>query len=308
MAIHPCGENLHLIDLDLPREGFRRFISAWLYTPPGAAILVDPGPRSSIPVLLDALTSLGIRELDAILLTHIHLDHAGGAGLLAARYPAARIVCHPQGIRHMVSPAKLWEGSRKVLGEIAELYGEIAPLAAENVSYEERLTIGPVTVSALPTPGHAAHHLCFLADGILFAGEVAGITYPLEGGIYLRPATPPVFDYEIYRGSLERAAALPASRLCFGHWGCRTDPEDVFALGLRQLDAWLETVDAHLTRGSMPLEEAVFADLLAREEGMARYGELPPDIQAREKYFSTNSIRGMREYREGRRTSPGKPS
>jgi glyoxylase-like metal-dependent hydrolase (beta-lactamase superfamily II) len=297
MAVHAFGENLDLIDLDLPREGFRTFISSWLYRPGNLTILVDPGPLSTIPALLEALKKEGVDTLDYILLTHIHVDHAGGAGLLLERYPDARVICHPQGIRHMIDPAKLWEGSRKVLGDIALAYGEIIPIPTGNIAYEQRIVRGSLVIEACETPGHASHHLCFLSGEVLFTGEVAGINYPFpDGGLYLRPATPPPFSYEIYRGSLEKASLLGATRLCFGHYGSRTDAGHIFNLALEQLDNWLATVEKHRDERGDLFEERVFADLIAHDRGVHRYPELPPDIQARERYFSFNSIRGMREY------------
>jgi glyoxylase-like metal-dependent hydrolase (beta-lactamase superfamily II) len=297
MSVHALSENLWLIDLDLPREGFRTFISSWLYRPVDLNILVDPGPRSTIPVLQEALKRQGVETLDYILLTHIHVDHAGGAGLLLERYPDARVICHPQGLRHMVDPAKLWEGSLKVLGDIALAYGEIAAVPAGNIAYEQHIEAGTLTIDAVETPGHASHHLCFLIGDVLFTGEVAGISYPFgDGALYLRPATPPPFSYEIYRGSLEKASLLEAKSLCFGHYGLRTDAGPVFASALVQLDNWIATVLRHLDAGSEPFEQTVFADLVGNDAGVRRYHELPPDIQARERYFSFNSIRGMREY------------
>ena len=300
MAIHECGEYLFLVDLDLPREGFQRFISSWVYRPRNLTILVDPGPRASIPVLTDALKTLGIGKIDYILLTHIHVDHAGGAGLLLLHYPAAQVICHPQGLRHMIDPAKLWEGSRKVLGEIADLYGEIAPVRADNIRYRERIEANDVIIESFETPGHASHHLCFRIGGILFAGEVAGITYPLDGGFYLRQATPPPFSYDIYRGSIELAAASEASLICFGHWGCRRDGAKIFSLALEQLDTWLTIVGRHLEQGSDPREDAVFADFLAHDRALLLYPDLPADIRARERYFTGNSIRGIRDYLKAR--------
>lgn len=297
MSVHAICENLWLIDLDLPREGFRNFISAWLYRPGDLAILVDPGPRSTIPVLQEALKKMDIETLDYILLTHIHVDHAGGAGLLLEHDPGVRLICHPQGLRHMVAPSRLWEGSLKVLGDIALAYGEIASVPAGNISFEPHIEAGRIAIDAVETPGHASHHLCYLIGDILFAGEVAGINYPFRnGGLYLRPATPPPFSYEIYRGSLEKASLLKADRLCFGHYGIRTDAGPVFDLALQQLDNWIATVERHIEAESDPFEQSVFADLVAYDAGVRLYRDLPPDIQAREKYFSFNSIRGMREY------------
>jgi len=131
-------ERLTCIDLDQPSlEGFRRFISSWLYRGPAFTLLVDPGPLSTIPHLVGELRRLGVGRLDAILLTHIHIDHAGGAGALLREFPEARVICHPEGIRHLIAPEKLWEGSRKVLGKLAEAYGEIVPVPAEKIGFQD---------------------------------------------------------------------------------------------------------------------------------------------------------------------------
>lgn len=296
MTIHKSMENLYLIDLDQPLDGFRNFISSWIFTPGDLTILVDPGPRSSIPILVDALKEKQVKKIDYILLTHIHIDHAGGTGLLLEHYPDAKINCHPKGIRHMVNPTKLWEGTRKVLGNVAEVYGEIVPIPEDNIFYNDCIEEGETVINVLQTPGHAPHHLCYQVDDILFAGEVAGVNYPLKNGLYLRIATPPVFNYDIYRNSMEKAAAADISNICFGHYGRRQDISNVFNTAFDQLDNWLATVEKHYQAGSEPFEETVFEELLKNNRGMAYYHSLPDDVQAREKYFSFNSIRGMKAY------------
>ncbi|MDO8723064.1 MAG: MBL fold metallo-hydrolase [Syntrophales bacterium] len=286
-------ENLYLVDLDQPLEGFRKFISAWIYTPDDLTILVDPGPRSTIPLLLSALKKQEVKKIDYILLTHIHIDHAGGTGLLLKRYPQAQVICHPKAIRHMIAPGRLWESSRKILGDLAEAYGEIAPVPEKSIGYQEHIKAGEIVIAAIPTPGHAAHHLCYQAGEILFAGEVAGVTYPLEEALYLRLATPPALNYEVYRNSLDKAAALPVSRICFGHYGSREDVKNVFATAFVQLDNWLAVVEKRLRAEDEPSEESIFSELLRNDQGLPHYGDLPYDIQARERYFSLNSIRGI---------------
>ena len=114
------------IDLDQPQlEGFRQFISSWLCVTDRCTVVVDPGPLSTIPHLAAELRRHGVDHIDYILLTHIHIDHAGGTGALLREFPGALVICHPEGIRHMIAPEKLWEGSQKVLGQLAEVYGEI---------------------------------------------------------------------------------------------------------------------------------------------------------------------------------------
>lgn len=300
MAIHNPLDDLYLVDLDQPLEGFRNFISCWIYRPDGITILVDPGPRSSIPVLMNALNTKEIQKIDYILLTHIHVDHAGGTGLVVKDFPEARVICHPQGIKHMVVPLKLWEGSKKVLGHVAQAYGEIAAVPEGNIGYQEFIKTGKVDIRVFQTPGHAPHHLSYQIGELLFAGEVAGIHYPLQEGLYLRLATPPVFQYDIFRASLEKASTINISHICFGHYGHSREVKKVFDTALYQLDNWLAIVEKHLRWGSEPFAEKVFADLLENDRGLTYYADLPVDVQAREKYFSLNSIKGMREYLIGR--------
>jgi glyoxylase-like metal-dependent hydrolase (beta-lactamase superfamily II) len=296
VAIQQVRDNLHLIDLNVTLEGFRKFISAWLYRLPGATLLVDPGPGSTIPDLVESLGKLGVSSIDYVLLTHIHLDHAGGMGQLLEQYPDAQVNCHPRGIPHMVAPQKLWEDSKKVLGKVADAYGEMVPVPESNITYSERIDVGSVSIEVVETPGHAPHHVSYRAGDILFAGEVGGVYVPLEGGYYVRPATPPPFQHEIFRNSIAKVAALDVSLVCLGHYGCRQDATALFERARRQLDWWVGTVERHVTAGTEPFEEAVLADLISNDPDMAGWQSLPKDIQARERNFCFNSIRGIRGY------------
>jgi glyoxylase-like metal-dependent hydrolase (beta-lactamase superfamily II) len=300
MAIHPVSPDLQLIDLDLPREGFRRFISSWVLRRSGATLVVDPGPRATIPILLRALEGLGAQRVDGVLLTHIHIDHAGGAGLLADRYPESRILCHPKGIPHLLDPSKLWEGSRQVLGSLAEAYGQIAPVPSSRIGYQETATFGSLTVQAVETPGHAAHHLVFRVDDTLFAGELAGVSFPVAERTYQRPATPPTYFHEVFQESIDTALGLDARRLCFGHYGETLDAAGALTRARNQLDLWTETVARQREADLESLEDTVLQELLARDPLFAPYRELPPDVQRRERYFFSNTIKGMRGYVERR--------
>ncbi len=297
--------DLTLIDLDQPAlEGFQEFIGAWIVRGPDSTLVVDPGPASTIPVLLDALAAMGIRQVDGVLLTHIHLDHAGGVGQLLERFPTARALCHPKGIPHLVDPEKLWQGSRKVLGKIAEAYGPMAPVPEDRIGFAATCGVGGLTVEAFDTPGHASHHLCYRMGDVLFAGEVAGVEYETAEGPFHRPATPPRFEYAVSCASLETAAAVPARSVCLGHRGQVDDPPAFFAAARSQLDHWVAVARRHMEAGSAPWQEAVVAELLATDPLFARLGALAPDVQARERHFTGNTLQGIRGYLEQEAGTP----
>lgn len=291
-------DHLTCIDLDQPTlEGFRLFISSWLYQGDSFTLLVDPGPLSTIPLLIDSLCSHGVEHLDYVLLTHIHIDHAGGTGALLQRYPEATVICHPDGIRHLVAPEKLWEGSRKVLGVLAETYGEIVAVPAERIRFE--VAIGATGVRTFLTPGHAQHHCSYLLDDLLFAGEVAGVQGKVADGIFMRPATPPRFIPEVALDSIDRMIALAPNMMVFAHYGLVEDAIKHLRIARGQLPLWISGVAATAAVEASQREAALIAWLLEHDAHYRNVSQLPPDIQARERYFFGNTLRGMAEYVDG---------
>lgn len=290
--------NLTCIDLDQPSMvGFRHFISSWLYRGDGFTLLVDPGPLSTIPRLIGTLRDKGVQHIDYVLLTHIHIDHAGGTGALLKEFPDATVICHPDGIRHIVAPEKLWEGSRKVLGILAETYGEIVPVPAERIRFEE--IIGSTGVRTFLTPGHAQHHCCYLVGDLLFGGEVAGVRSAVPEGIFMRPATPPRFILEVALDSIDRMIALAPQRMVFAHHGLVDDALGHLRIARSQLLLWVRGV-AELATVEEPQREAALIEWLMEHDAQYRnVTQLPPDIRAREGYFFGNTLRGMSEYVKG---------
>ncbi|HOX26007.1 MAG TPA: MBL fold metallo-hydrolase [Candidatus Krumholzibacteria bacterium] len=294
---------LDLIDLDQPAlEGYRRFVSCWLSRGEGPAFLVDPGPTSTAPRLIERLRALGVARLDFILLTHIHLDHAGGTALLVDAFPDARVFCHQNGRQHLVEPARLWEGSRAVLGEVADHFG--APRPVPDRAFASQADLTSAGIAVVPTPGHAPHHLSFLHEGTLFAGEAAGTYLELARGLwYLRPATPPRFFLETALASLDRMVALTPepARLAFAHHGLHEGRvRDLLRLAGEQLAQWVQAVRHALAEAPRAefaaLRETVVARLAAADPHFALRAELPPDIRAREEAFTTQTLRGMVQY------------
>jgi len=293
--ITPLDPYLFLVDLDQDLPGFRKFISCWVFYDGYTAFVVDPGPASTIPVLIKNLLSLGITRLEAILLTHIHIDHAGGTGKLLKTYPQTPVYCHPKAHPHLIDPGKLWQSSLKVLGRLAETYQPIEPVPAQLLHAEIKFRVRDLPVEVIETPGHSAHHVNYLFNGYLFAGEVAGVQ--VDGfKNYLRPATPPRFIYEIYRDSLLRAAACPVQTLCFGHYGWNREPAVVFENAYKQLELWMEKISGWLNGEPALSAEAIFLNLLEVDGSLKDFKNFPADIQEREKYFALNSVQGLMEF------------
>lgn len=293
--------NLHCIDLDQPQlQGFRRFISAWLIKDPNFSAVVDPGPLSTIPELVKQLRRHGVDRLDYVLLTHIHIDHAGGCGELLKYFPQAQVICHDEGIRHMVEPAQLWQGSLKVLGEMAQIYGEIVAVAADRIHFMTQIQGTGIRVHK--TPGHAPHHLCFQYQEVLFGGEVCGVHSPLTDtsvGIYMRPATPPRFILDVAIDSLDRMIALAPKALVIGHYGLVEPALDYLKMGRQQLFLWLQGVASTADFSGAAREQAIYDWLIAHDPLFQRIEHLDADIMARERYFMGNSLRGMLDYFSG---------
>jgi glyoxylase-like metal-dependent hydrolase (beta-lactamase superfamily II) len=298
MQYQEVDTNLYLLPLAQPISGFRNFISSWLYRGEEGTFLVDPGPLNSVKDLVKSLGEVGVRGLDYILLTHIHIDHAGGTGALVESFPGAKVICHPKGIRHLLNPAQLWKGSKAVLGDVATAYGEIVPVPQDSIFSENILTLGNEALTAIETPGHAPHHLCFMFKQFLFAGEVTGIYLAMNDSFYSRPATPPPFRLEISLASLEKVISIDPEVICYGHYGINRNPRKALQMAKHQFVLWTEEVDKQLGDGEEKLAERVIEALVAKDEFFANYRYLESDVKERELYFIKNSIGGIRQYLE----------
>jgi glyoxylase-like metal-dependent hydrolase (beta-lactamase superfamily II) len=229
----PQGDGLYLIDTDYVRPGLA---ASHLLVDDGRAAFIDTGPGLAAPKLLAALDEVGLApdDVDYLFLTHVHLDHAGGAGQMMQALPNAKAVLHPRGAPHLVDPAKLIAGSIAVYGEALfhQLYGEIVPVPAGRVLLTEdgtRLTLGRRTFEFIDAPGHARHHHCpvDLDYRDVYAGDNFGICYrefDTARGPFMLPTTTPVqFEPDVLHRTIDRMMAYRPRRIVQTHFGPVTD-------------------------------------------------------------------------------------
>jgi glyoxylase-like metal-dependent hydrolase (beta-lactamase superfamily II) len=260
--------------------------------------LVETGTAPSAPVVRDALAALGIgpADLATVVVTHIHLDHAGGAGDIAAMFPAAQIVVHQRGARHLADPSRLMAGARMVYGTALErLFGVLAPVPAERiVALDDTGTVdlgGGRRLDSHYSPGHAKHHVGLLdsATGDLYVGDAAGVYMPDTGDI--RPATPPPdFDLAAALASVRRFAALRPARLLFSHYGPVDQVSETLDRSAEEINVWVEETRRARTAG-LDLDHAV---AMVRDRTLDRYAATGPDIDPAlaERFERVSSARG----------------
>ena len=223
-GITPLGHEV--FEIDTRMAGYRGITAGYLIRS-DRPCLVETGTAPSAPVVRDALASLGVgpQDLATVVVTHIHLDHAGGVGDIAGMFPAARVVVHTKGARHLADPARLMASARMVYGDALDtLFGSLAPTPAERIDTVEETGVvdlgGGRRLDSHYSPGHAKHHVGLLdsASGDLYVGDAAGVYLPETGD--LRAATPPPdFDLDVALASLRLFGALQAERLLFSHYG-----------------------------------------------------------------------------------------
>ncbi|MEW5733532.1 MAG: MBL fold metallo-hydrolase [Thermodesulfobacteriota bacterium] len=286
---------LFLLPLPLEAPGFSSFIGAWLCRTDRLCFLVDPGPSATVPALADMLDALEVDRLSFVLLTHIHLDHAGGAGDLLARRGSCPVICHSSAIAHLHNPARLWEGSLKTLGDLARSYG--APRPVDKDLLADAASFSEAGVKPILTPGHAPHHVSYLFRDVLFAGETGGVHADLAGGrSYLRPATPPRFFFETSLESLDALIHTPHRLYCFGHFGSTERSAELLPAHREQLHQWKDLIGEVMEQGRPDPLAASLSLLLERDPNLAGLSGFSPEVREREIYFLKNSIRGFMGY------------
>lgn len=285
------GNGIFAVDSGYMR---RHFDAIHLLVESDHAAIIDTGTARSVPAVLAALDALGVprANVDYVVLTHVHLDHAGGAGTLMRELPGARLAVHPRGARHMIDPSRLWAGTCAVYGEeqARALYGELVPVAADRVVETGEgalLRFAGRELEFLDAPGHARHHVVVrdAATGGLFCGDTFGISYretDVDAHPFVIPSSTPVqFDPEELIASIHRILKLDPPAVYLTHYSRREDVPRLGADLLRRIDKYVAIALAHQGSG-LEREARIESDLAAFIVGEARtHGVALPDATIR---------------------------
>ena len=257
--------------LDLRHLGRERVIGCYLLETDGGPALHDCGPSSCVPELKARLAERGLelRDVGHLLLSHIHLDHAGAAGVLVREHPELQVHVSAVGAPHLVDPSRLESSARRLYGDTFDLlWGELAPIPEANLHIVGRRVLG---LDCFPSPGHASHHVCYLdADGTLLAGDAAGVRIQPSGHV-LPVSPPPDIDVEAWRRTLDEIERRAPARLALIHFGLFEDVEYHLGQMRQELDTWVDRIRSGATEDEFV--DAARRDLLDTSGWDAPYFE-----------------------------------
>ena len=286
------------IVLPVARRGYESFIIGWYINDKARnrTVLVETGPASTIPQLIEDLKHIGADEPDYLLYTHVHLDHSGGAGQFNLKFPGTKIIAPLKGRPHLIDPTRLVAASRENLGDLCDVYGMPLPLPETALADPDIQLDG---LKIIDTPGHAPHHSSYLYDldgtKILFPGEAAGCYFEFDdGSIFMRPATPHKFYYETAMESLEKLIALgEVDLICYPHSGFSRDPKGLLKMARDQMEFWKDIISA--LPSDAVTEDGVEA-LLKNDPALRQIGKLSERDREREAFFLRQSVNGYLGY------------
>ena len=292
MVIQRVADDLVVIDTHY--NGTPEAIGVYLLLGERPA-LIETGPAATVDTVFEGIREAGLEpeDLTTIAVTHIHLDHAGGAGTIAARLPHVQVYVHPLGAPHLIDPARLLASAGRLYGDdLPRLFGRIIGIPAERVHVlrdRDEVRLGDRRIVALETPGHARHHQAYWdpARRELFAGDVAGVALP--GSRYVRaPTPPPEFELRPWLDSLTRLRALRPARLLLTHFGAHDWSEELLPQLEERLHEGVDTVRRALSGGhdeasiTRQMRDAAVREIAARDgpDAPRRYEVIMPIRQS----------------------------
>jgi len=298
MHTRQLSENLYIIDLQ--PLGIPNFIASYVLRGKDSTAIIETGPTCSINNLLLGLQELGVSEEDVeyVAVSHIHIDHAGGAGTLMQHLPNAKLLVHPKGAAHMANPQRLWEASKQVLGEVAIAYQEIQAVPENRVVTPADGAVfdlgGNIKIKVLETLGHASHHLGFFepsSNGV-FQGDAAGIYIPpLNVTI---PTTPAPFQLDTTVASIQRIIEMSPSRLYYTHFGPVENAVGHLNGYVAQLRLWEKTVAEAMKTGDNL--QTMYQKILDHDPQMKKAEGLIRNHMVLRKGVVMQNIQGFVEY------------
>jgi len=290
----------HIYIIDLKPTGIENFIASYVLKGEKAVAIVETGPTCSIPNLLAGLQEIDVKneDVDYVMVSHIHIDHAGGAGTLMKSLPNAKLIVHSKGAPHIARPEKLWEQSKLVLGKVAIVYGEIEPVPEDRIiTPSDGMTVDlgdSLQAKVLETLGHASHHLGYFENESIgvFQGDAAGIYFPkLDVTI---PTSPAPFHLELTLASLERLVNLQPKRLYYTHYGPVENAVERLRKYEAQLRLWAEIVSEAVKRGDSA--ESIREQILTRDQQMRAAADFIKKHMVLREGVEMQSIQGYVEY------------
>src|SRR5215510_11980851 len=260
--------------MDLQHQGVERVIGVYLLETEDGLALQDCGPSTDITALKTQLAERGLvlADIRHLLLSHIHLDHAGAAGTLVREHPALQVHVSPIGAPPLVDPSRLEKSARRLYGDTFDsLWGELEPVPEENVHPVGDRVLG---LDCFPTPGHASHHVCYLdPDGTLYAGDACGVRV-LPGRFVMPPTPPPEVDVEAWEETLDEVERRAPERLALIHFGVAADVGRHITELRLALEDWAESVEGGATEEEFV--EYAHAQLTDSREDAPSYGFAMP--------------------------------
>ncbi len=304
MHTEQIGKNLYQVDLGT--GGYSKLISSYIITGSNP-VIVESGPTNSIPNLLDAINEAGIKPeaIRYVAVTHIHLDHAGGAGALLKHLPNAKVIVHPKGAPHLIDPERLWPSSQSVLGYVSEVFGKPEPVPKNRIipMTEGSIDLGDGgKLTAIETAGHASHHISYHEsfNGGVFPGDAAG-TYLAECNVVV-PTIPPPFYLESALASLDKLIALNPSALYFTHFGKADDAVNRLKAYQAQLKLWAKIAEQGVKVG-LGVEE-IRSQIIKEDPAMTAVEAYVKGHRVLQKTVLENCVNGIVGYAERKLAKP----
>jgi len=297
------GKNIFQVELET--GGFKNLICSYIIKAPEIT-LVESGPTSSVPTLISGLQELDINfeDVQYLAITHIHLDHGGGAGTLLKYLPNAKVIVHPRGMPHLINPERLWPSSQAVLGFVSEIFGKPEPVLKERIipTSERTFDLGEgAKLQAIETLGHASHNLSFeesFNDGV-FPGDAAG-TYLPEFEVVV-PTTPPPFYLEEALASLDKLISLKPTVLYFSHFGKATNAIQRLKDYKLQLELWARIAEEGV-KENQSLEQ-IRDRIISEDKVMNQISDFIKSHHIYSKTVLENCVKGFIEYAKQKQVS-----